>query len=142
MSGSFRQYEKKKLLLNKYEGGVLFMVQRKDVFDYVKNEFDIKPDYPWQKYSKFAALRHDSNGKWFGLLMNVTPDKVGIEGDEEIDVLNLKSPPDLNDSLTDETHIVPGYHMDKEHWISIILRRVDSINDIVSLINQSFELTK
>lgn len=129
---------------NYYEstGGVLFMVQREDIFDYTKDEFDIKPDYPWEKYPKFAALRHDSNDKWFGLVMNVTPDKVGLEGDEEIDILNLKSPPDLNDSLTDEDHIVPGYHMDKEHWISIILKKVESINDIVSLINQSFELTK
>jgi len=57
--------------------------------------------------------------------MNVTPDKVGLEEDseEKIDVLNLKSPPDLNDSLTDEEHIIPGYHMDKEHWISIILKK-------------------
>jgi len=120
------------------------MVQRDDIFYYVKREFDIRPDYPWQKFPKFAALRHGSNKKWFGLVMNVTPDKVGLEEDseEKIDVLNLKSPPDLNDSLTDEDHIVPGYHMDKEHWISIILKKVESINDIVSLINQSFELTK
>lgn len=118
------------------------MVQREDVFDYVDAEFDIKPDYPWEKFSKYAALRHKTNDKWFGLIMNVTPDKVGLEGKEEIDILNIKSPSELNDSLTNEEHIVPAYHMDKENWISIILQKVDSINDIVPRINQSFDLTK
>ncbi|MEC0777642.1 MmcQ/YjbR family DNA-binding protein, partial [Bacillus licheniformis] len=35
----------------------------------------------------------------------------------------------------------PGYHMDKENWISIVLERIDS-EEVYNLIEQSFNLTK
>ncbi|WP_256093304.1 hypothetical protein [Staphylococcus equorum] len=34
------------------------MLDREEVFNYVNRKYDVKPDYPWQTYSNFAALRH------------------------------------------------------------------------------------
>ncbi|WP_373894123.1 MmcQ/YjbR family DNA-binding protein [Virgibacillus sp. CBA3643] len=118
------------------------MLTREDIFKHVKENYDTSPDYLWDKFPKYAALRHGSKGKWYGLIMNVLPEKLGLDGNEEVDVLNLKCPPEVSDGLRDEKTILPGYHMDKEHWISIVLGRIDQEGEIYNLIEQSFDLTK
>ena len=40
--------------------------QHRDMLDQVLRIFDIKPDYPWEKFPDYAALRHKENQKWFG----------------------------------------------------------------------------
>lgn len=74
--------------------------------------------------------------------MNVLPEKLGLHGKEEIDILNLKCPPEIADSLRDGINILPGYHMDKEHWISLVLKRTGPDGEVYNLIGQSFDLTK
>ncbi|WP_059105019.1 MmcQ/YjbR family DNA-binding protein [Shouchella shacheensis] len=118
------------------------MLTREDIFKYVKENYGTSPDYPFQKFPNYAALRHEPNEKWYGLIMNVLPEKVGIDGNEEMDVLNLKCPPEISDSLRNGENILPGYHMDKENWISLVLKRTDPEGDIYNLIEQSFNLTK
>lgn len=54
----------------------------------------------------------------------------------------FKMPPDISDGLRNGENILPGYHMDKEHWISIVLERTDPESEIYNLIEQSFHLTK
>ncbi|MCY8979754.1 MmcQ/YjbR family DNA-binding protein [Bacillus halotolerans] len=118
------------------------MLTREDIFKHVKEKYGTSPDYPWSKFPRYASLRHESNGKWYGLIMNVLPAKLGLDGNDQIDVLNLKCPPEISDILRNGKDILPGYHMDKEHWISLVLERIDSEEDIYNLIEQSFHLTK
>jgi len=118
------------------------MLTREDIFKHVKENYGTTPDYMWKKFPNYAALRHELNRKWYGLVMDVLPEKLGLEGKEEIDVLNLKSPPELNGSLVKRKDIVPAYHMNKEHWISVILERANLKDDIDQLIETSFDLTK
>ena len=118
------------------------MLTRKDVFEHVKENYGTSPDYPFKDFPKYAALRHESNEKWYGLIMNVPLEKLGLNGDNEVDILNLKCPPEISDSLRNGKSILPGYHMDKENWISLVLERMDSEEDVYPLIKQSFDLTK
>lgn len=118
------------------------MVTRDELFQYVEEKYETEPEYVWEKFPDYAVLRHKNEGKWYGLVMNVPPEKFNLEGDEELDVLNVKSPPEINGSLQERKDIFEAYHMDKEHWISILLERVDQIEDLEGLIQKSFELTK
>lgn len=118
------------------------MLTREAIFKHVKENYGTLPDYPWKKFPEYAALRHESSEKWYGLIMNVLPEKLGIDGNGEIDVLNLKCPPEISDSIRNGKNILPGYHMDKEHWISLVLERTDQKGEIYNLIGQSFNLTK
>ncbi|MED1539875.1 MmcQ/YjbR family DNA-binding protein [Bacillus inaquosorum] len=118
------------------------MLTREDIFKHVKEKYGTSPDYPWKKYPHYAALRHEPNKKWYGLIMNVLPEKLGFDRSDEIDILNLKCPPEISDSLKNGENILPGYHMDKEHWISLVLERTDPGGEIYYLIEQSFNLTK
>lgn len=118
------------------------MVKREEVFDFVKDTYNIIPDYPWDTYSNYAALRHDDNKKWFGLVMDITADKLGLESDEKVDVINLKVRKEFIGPLRKKEGFYPAYHMDKSNWITINLKEINSINQIKDLIAESYELTR
>jgi|SRR5690625_282114 len=130
------------LFLLQHWEGLFSMLTREDVFKHVQETYGSSPDYPFIKFPNYATLRHTTNGKWYGLVMNILPEKLGLEGNEEIDILNLKCPPELIGSLRNGRDILPGYHMDREHWISLVLNRTDPEGEIYNLIEQSFNLTK
>lgn len=117
------------------------MLKRDAIFDFISERYDINPDYPWEKYSNYAALRHRDNKKWFALIMNITGDKIGLDNDEEIDVLNLKAREEFIGPLRKQEGIYKAYHMNKSNWITINLNEITSINKIKDLIAESFELT-
>ncbi|GIO22709.1 MmcQ/YjbR family DNA-binding protein [Oceanobacillus sp. J11TS1] len=117
-------------------------MSREVILEYAKRKYDTAPDYPWAKLSKYAVLRHKHHNKWYGLLMNVDRNKLSMEGDGEIEILNVKCDPELATILRKEHGILPAYHMNKEHWISIVLNGSVPNEEIFQLLDSSYELTK
>ena len=66
---------------------------------------------------------------------------MGIDSDEMVDVVNLKLPTEMFGSFGVEDGVYPAYHMNKLHWISVILQ--DAPEEVINfLVNVSFEATK
>ena len=64
-----------------------------------------------------------------------------IDSDEVIDVVNFKLPTEMFGSFGAADGIYPAYHMNKLHWISVLLP--DATDAVVQfLLNASFEATK
>ncbi|MEF2968638.1 MmcQ/YjbR family DNA-binding protein [Paenibacillus sp. M1] len=118
------------------------MINREEILSYVKEKFDTEPDYPWVKFPDYAVLRHNRHGKWYGVIMNVPRVKLGLSGEGSVDIINLKGHPELNSLLKSQQGILPAYHMNKEHWITIVLDSPFPKGEILDLINSSYKLTK
>ena len=75
--------------------------------------------------------------------MNVDPLKVEINNspDNEVEVLDVKMDPEKVSLLQKAPGFKPAYHMNEEHWISIILDQF-TLKKIIPLIADSFQLTK
>lgn len=116
-------------------------MDREEVFKYVNREYGTIPEYLWKKSPSYAVLRH-TNNKWYGIIMNVPKEKIGLEGIEEIDIINVKCPPDMIGILRSGKGFFPAYHMNKEHWISILLDGSVEKESVKQLIDLSYELTK
>ena len=114
-------------------------MNRKEVFAFVKNRFETEPDYPW--FDENAVLRHKDNKKWYGIVLQVGKDKLGLTGEGFIDVLNVKCDPILIGSLRHEEGYHPAYHMNKDKWLTIRLDGSVPAEEIQNLIELSFELT-
>lgn len=99
-------------------------------------------DFPFEGDFFSMVLRHKTSKKWFGLLMNVPRKRVGLSGEGEIEVINLKC-----DSFTAEimkenfSAVQPAYHMNKNHWISVVLKGDLPEEELKKLIKLSYELT-
>ena len=99
------------------------------------------PDYPFDEDFETAVLRHENNRKWYALVMRIPRRKFGQNSDEMIDVVNLKLPLEMFGSFGEADGVFPAYHMNKLHWISVLLP--DTRDDVVQfLVNASFEATK
>ncbi len=118
------------------------MLSRQEIFIHVKDTYNVEPDYPWAKTPNYAVLRHETNHKWFGAIVDITEDKLGLDSNKLIDALLLKCDPMLIGSLRSEKGILPAYHMNKEHWITVLLDGSYPIEKIFKLISLSYNLTK
>ena len=105
------------------------------------NTYSTAPDYPFEEDFETAVLRHSDNKKWYALVMRIPRSKLGLDSDEMVDVVNLKLPTEMFGSFGVEDGVYPAYHMNKLHWISVILQ--DAPEDVIKfLVNVSFEATK
>ena len=114
---------------------------KQQFLEYCLHTYGTSPDYPFDEDFETAVLRHADNRKWYALVMKVSRRKFGFESDEVIDVVNLKLPTEMFGSFVASDGVYPAYHMNKLHWISVLLP--DAPNDVVQfLANLSFEATK
>lgn len=115
---------------------------RETIFAYIKKKYKVSPEYPWAKYDGNAVFRHSDNKKWFALVMGVEKDKLGLSGAEYVDVINLKIDDMMfRDILVQQEGILPGYHMNKEHWITVLLDGTVEEAKVYDLIDVSFTAT-
>ena len=75
----------------------------------------------------------------FIVIINVKKERLGLEGDGNIDVMNIKCGNILAGALLEQDGFLPAYHMNKVNWISIML--IDTVTDeeIFSLIELSYD---
>ena len=118
------------------------MAKKETAINYILEQYGIKSDRPWPEFPANQVFRHSTNGKWFGLLMEVPACKVGLEGMETVDVLNIKGEPDMVAALSVQEGFAPAYHMNKKHWISVILDGTVEEELLYNLIDISFEMTR
>ena len=114
---------------------------KEEVLTHCLNTYATQPDYPFDDWMESAVLRHTDNQKWYAIAMRVSRRKFGLNSDEEVDVVNLKLPTEMFGSFGAADGVYPAYHMNKLHWISVLLP--DATDELVQfLVNVSFEATK
>ena len=67
--------------------------------------------------------------------------RIGLAGDEVIDVVNLKCDPAFIGSLLHESGFYPAYHMNKTHWITVALDETASDDLLKIALDMSFATT-
>ena len=116
-------------------------MKKQEFLEYCLSTYGTSPDYPFDEDFETSVFRHSDNRKWFALSMQVSHRKFGVDSDEVIGVVNLKLPTEMFGSFGASDGVYPAYHMNKLHWISVLLP--DAPDDVVQfLLNASFEATK
>ena len=73
--------------------------------------------------------------------MDVPKNKLGLQGEELLDVVNLKCDQILIGSLRGEPGFFPAYHMSKDNWITAALDGSASDDKIKMLLDISYQAT-
>ncbi|MBR3542512.1 MAG: MmcQ/YjbR family DNA-binding protein [Treponema sp.] len=115
----------------------------KKYFDFIERQFNCKADFPWaqeegaaKRYSDAAVFRCP-NQKWFALVMEITYKNLGLANDKKVFAVNLKADPERVADLADKKTIFPAYHMNKKHWITVLLTSATDFDLLRSLTEQS-----
>lgn len=115
--------------------------QRDEIIKFITEFYGDKPEYLWAKTPDYAVFRHQTNQKWYTIIMTIPYDKLGVKKDETVDIINVKCDHIMMGSLLDENGFYPAYHMSKTHWITIALDGSVDTQKIKTLIDISYELT-
>ena len=119
------------------------MHQAQQIMDYAENHYAAQPEYLWAKFPDYTILRHsNAKGKWYALIGKIAKTKLGLKEEGETDFINLKCPPDMVSILRQSPPFLPAYHMNKTHWLTILLDHGVESEEIFKLLDWSYDLTK
>lgn len=107
-----------------------------------ENFANIIQDWPWEDTPDYSVFRHADNRKWFALLAKAKYQTLGLDLPGSVDFINLKSDPDLIEDILRNPGILPAYHMNKRHWVTIPLDNSCPADRIKSLVDLSYQLTQ
>ena len=111
----------------------------------IAERYSTEPEYPWGDEN--FIFRHLNNRKWFATGMRPPARVLGIAGEEAVEIVNVKCDPRLAGAYRALPGVLPAYHMNKEHWLTLVLQSAgDSIQSagdetIKELLELSFDLT-
>ena len=117
--------------------------EREKITDFALTLPGAVADMPFEDDFDTTVFRHGEGGKWFGLVMNVEKSRVGLRGEGKIDVLNLKCDPEESFIVREMYEgIIPAYHMNKEHWSTVIIGKDATEENITDMLYTSYLLTQ
>ena len=113
--------------------------QRERITQYIQDTYGTEAEYLWADSPGNAIFRHPASKKWFAAMMRVLPEKLGLTGAEALDVMDIKCSTIMIGSLLSTKGFLPAYHMNKNHWISIILDGSVPDKEITPLLELSYD---
>lgn len=135
------------------------------LFEYVAATYGVVPEYLWSRLPGAFVFRHQENRKWFCVGMEVERAKLGLpaKGSEEEDeednksdvsssalevsgnkvlLIDVKTGPIVGGSYLGQPGIVKAWHMNKNHWLGILLDGSASEETVKELLDISFCMTR
>lgn len=111
------------------------------VKEYIVNKYGDQFECLWKKYPNDGIFRNKKNNKWYALIMNISLDKIGVNSNKKVNILNVTCDKKKINSIINNKNIFPGYHMNKKSWITIILDNKLDNSIINSLIDDSYQIS-
>lgn len=126
---------------------VLFSRQGQALERYLLATFADTPE-EFERFKGIYTFKHPANQKWYALALSLPFGKLdlGDEGysperlEEEVEVINLKIAPAARATLISKPGIYPSYHMNKQHWVTIVLDGGLSDEQLFALVTESRQL--
>ena len=116
-------------------------MQKSELEEYIFETYGVLGEHPWEKYPRYAVFRHGDNRKWFAVIMRIPISKLGVLENREVNVVNLKCTEEAMDSVWQDDGIFPAYHMNKEHWITVLLDGSVDADTVKLLLKESYKAT-
>ena len=112
----------------------------KALLEYVRKTYGDELEYPWPKTLENAVLRRSDTGKWYGALLIISRRKLGLDSDELVEILDLRIPTEEVEYTVDRIGYFPGFHMNKQHWYTILLDGTVPPEEIYPQIDRSWTM--
>ena len=108
---------------------------------WVRESYGAEPEYLWPDYPETFIFRRAENRKWFGVVMETERAALGLPGEGKVWLLDVKTGPLLGGSYLGQPGIVRAWHMNKTHWLGVLLDGSCPDATVRELVDLSFTLT-
>ena len=116
-------------------------MNRHELSVWLTDTYGVTGENLFARYPNFQVFRHTGNQKWFAVLMDIPRKNLGIGGEGEISVVNLKCDTRLIGTFREMPGIFPGWHMNKAHWITVALDGTVPDETVCFLVDMSYKIT-
>lgn len=114
----------------------------KKVIEYAREKYGDELEFLWERYPDAAVLRRKDNQKWYALFMTISKSKLGLDSGEPVEIIDLRFNVDELPKKVDGVTYFHGYHMNKKHWITILLDGSVPTDEILNCLDESYKLAK
>lgn len=121
------------------ENAIFTDEQPRAVIEYARKKYGDELEFLWEKFDDDAILRRKDSGCWYAAILTVSRAKLGFDSDEKAVVIDLRMRPE-SASMIDGKRYLPGYHMNKKSWFTIVLDGTVPTEDIFEKIDESYRL--
>ena len=112
----------------------------REILSHACEKYNDEAEYLWKDLPDAAVIRRKDNRKWYVLLMTVLPKRLGLECDEPIEIVDLRFDVEELPLKIDGKRYFAGYHMNKKHWITILLDGSVELTEILDYVDKSYTL--
>lgn len=112
------------------------------IIGYARAKYGGEPEFLWEKYSDTSVLRRKDNGKWYAALMCIKREKLGLNEDGFVEIIDVRVNPEDMEKLVDGKRFFAGYHMNKKHWLTALLDGSVPVETLYGLVDGSYVLAK
>ena len=112
------------------------------LMEYCERKFGTEPEAPWKDSPDAYTFKTAKRNKWYALFMTIPYKSLGLVAKGTLDVVNIKLPPEKVLDLIDRVHFYPAYHMNKKHWITIVLDKEVDEPLVQQLLEESYGLVE
>lgn len=109
-------------------------------------------DCPWEDAPGYVVYRHGDNRKWFALkfeaskeqLLRLKNDDAAVNGyadGEMVEIVNVKVDAEMIPDVVKVTGFLPAFHMNRKHWVTILLDNEVDAARTKALVEMSYNLT-
>jgi hypothetical protein len=125
-----------------YNTEIFKSAQAKEIICYVREKYGDELEFLWEKFPDNAIWRRKDNEKWYGALLTVKANKLGLDDDKPIEILDLRIITEDMEATVDNQRFFMGYHMNKKHWYTLLLDGSIPTEEICRRIDESYLLAK
>jgi predicted DNA-binding protein (MmcQ/YjbR family) len=112
----------------------------KTVAAYAKKNYHSNLEFLWKDDDKDAILRRNDNKKWYAVFMCIARKKLGIEGEGEIAIVDVRAPQEELARLIDGKNYFKAWHMNKRNWLTVPLDGRVNAEVVCWLLDMSYQL--
>lgn len=91
----------------------------------IASKFGDQPDFVFKRFPDYAVFREPESRKWYALIMRIPrtrlADKNSSSSNPKIEVVDLRIDPVDRAKLLQKPGIYPGYHLNKQNWLTLTL---------------------
>ena len=115
-------------------------LQTAELIERVRSLYGDELVFLWERLPDAAVLRRKDTKKWYAAILSVSRKKLGLEGEGNAEIIDLKALPEKITAIVDGKRYFPGYHMNKKHWFTAVLDGSVNTDELCALIAESYAL--
>ena len=112
------------------------------LIEYVREKYGDELEFLWDKLPDCAVWRRKDNCKWYAAILTIPYVKLGIEREGTVEIIDMRMEPTELEKAVDNVTYFRGYHMNKKHWVTMLLDGSAPYDELVRRLDESYALAK